>query len=219
MSNTAAAWPHFSGRLAFGCGLVLLAVALPYTLMAFTLSTPVHDYAGAISKYERALAVFPDSAAQAALATLRLAAARSTGAGLADAQRALEASLRTRPQDPLGWARLAYVYGEQGAPEKVGPALQRSFATGNYLPGFMQWRFLLGLRYWPQLDDAARAGVARQALLLWQTKPNDFIRLARMPALAAPIDSLMRTYHAAEVERFLQRRRPVRHTLPVARQP
>jgi len=219
MSNTTAAWQSFSGKLAFVLGAALLAVALPYTLSAIVLSQPVYTYDTAIDKYERALALFPDSDAQAALATLELASARSSSADLATARRALERTLRVRPQDPLNWARLAYVYGEQGGLDKIGPALQRSFETGSYLPGFMQWRFLIGLRYWQQLDETIRAGVAQQALLIWQTKPNDFIRLARMPALAAQIESLMRTYNAAELERFLQRRRSVRHTLPVIRQP
>ncbi len=193
-------------------GVLMLAVALPYAISMSQLEVGERGIAPAIARHEAALRFFPDSTTLANLALLRVAAARTGNGTWVQAQTALEASLQQRPQDPLNWARLAYVYGEQKNESAIGPALARSISTGSYIPGFMQWRFLLGLTYWPHLNAAQKQLVAGQAILLWQTKPNDFIRLARMPAIALQIESVMQEYYPSEAPVFLQRRRPLRHT-------
>lgn len=215
MSNLVRIQRPLSCQLAVMAGVLLLVLAVPYAVSSALLLDERKSLDAAIGQHELAYAVFPHSETARGLATLRVAAVRNNEASWQVAQQALEASLQQRPQDPHGWAQLAYVYGEQKNHALLGPALARSIETGAYMPGFMQWRFLLALAHWPELTAYQQQLVANQALLLWKTKPNDFIRLARMPALAPQIESLMREYYAEESPAFLQRRRALRHTQPI----
>lgn len=212
MSNHALAGRTTSHRIALAGGSLMLAAALLYAGALMQVQPPARSFAGLISQYEAALEIFPAGSMAADLAAIKLAAARSGQGSWQEAQQALEHTLAARPQDPLSWARLAYVYGEQGQPEKVAAPLTRSIETGSYLPGFMQWRFLIGLKYWRQLDESQKERVAGQAILIWRSKPNDFIRLARLAPLAAQIESIVSTYYPDELAGFLQRRGPLRHT-------
>jgi len=212
MSNVSLKLRALSQYAAMLMGALMLAVALPYAIAMSQLEVGERGIAPAIMRHETALSIFPDSATLADLALLRVAAARTGTGTWEQAQASLEAALAQRPQDALNWARLAYVYGEQKNYSAIGPALARSISTGSYIPGFMQWRFLLGLTYWPHLNAAQKQLMAAQALMLWQTKPNDFIRLARMPAIALQIESIMQEYYPIEAPAFLQRRRSLRHT-------
>ena len=187
--------------LAFVVGLFLLSVSVPYTLSALPSMSA-----------QTAHTLFPGTETSTQLALEVLAAARRGEGSFEAASQALERALSYNKQHPLNWARLAYARGEQGRLDEVGGALARSIETGSYIPGFMQWRLLIGLKYWPHFTGEQRDLVADQALRLWLMKPNDFIRLARIPALAVQVEFIMRTYHADQLSRFLQRRRPLRHT-------
>lgn len=211
MSNAALHQRAPSHYYAALLGVCLLAVAVPYTVSQALLLRPAASLSEGIHLHQQALALFPDSSGLGRLAMLELSAARSGKGSWPAAAAALEAALKARPQDPLGWARLAYVYGELQQPQAVGAALARSVASGAYLPGFMVWRLLIGLKYWDALDELQRKLMAAQAQSLWHDKPNDFIRLSRMPALASQIENLMKVYYPQELEAFLQRRRPLRH--------
>lgn len=209
MSNTASVSRQ---PAALVMGMLMLLVALPYAVSSIILLQPVATLPAALAQHEWAQNAFPTGETAASLAALKLAAAQKGLATWPEAETALASALDARPQDPLGWARLAYVYGRENKTGLIGPALARSIETGPYVPGFMQWRFILSLSYWDNLDDETRELVAKQAGRIWRSKPNDFIRLARMPLLALQIQHIMEKYLPDESAPFLQRRGRLRHT-------
>lgn len=213
MSNTASVVraPAQYFALLVGAGLLLLAAL--HAVSSFILLRPAGHLAVLTTQYQQAQAVFPQGETGAALAALKIAAAQRGQASWPEAQAALENALQLRPQDPLSWARLAYVYSHENRLDLLETALVRSLQTGPYMPGFMQWRFILSLRYWASFNHETRQLVAGQARMIWHGKPNDFIRLARMPALSSQIEQLVKEYLPLESAAFLQRRGRLRHTL------
>jgi hypothetical protein len=216
--------PLFAGLTA----VVVLCVAIPYAvasaqvapdqrlLAALEDGREEKSYSQAIARHERALDIYRDSQIKADLALLQTSAARQRQFAWPAAQAALESSLRTRPMDPVNWARLAYVLNEQEASsgsssEATRLALVQSIAFGRFMPGFMQWRLILALSLWTELTLQQQEIVADQVGLLWRQKRSNLIRLARIAPLAATLEQVMSHYYPAELDTFLRHRRPLRH--------
>lgn len=204
-------------------GSLMLAVSLPHAAAQFiairnsavfedvTAAEADDSFAKPLAAQRRAAAIFPSSDILADLALLEVAAARQKQNDWQSAEAALKAALAQRPLDGLGWARLAYVYEEQGKTAWACDALARSIESASYITGFMQWRFSLALKLWPSLEPAQQQLVAQQAHMIWKKKRYDFIRLARIAAFAPQIEAIMQQYYPAEFESFLQRRGKLRH--------
>lgn len=229
-SSTPSSAPYLPRFFAFGMlGLSLLFLiptslyvvasamvirAAPH-LEAITLGQPPEPavIADDILAYELAARIFPDTRFLSDLALLQLSLARhSTQPSWRVAEQALDTSLQHRPLDPLNWARLAYVKTQQGERASAVAALSRSLTYGRFIPGFMQWRYTLGLGLWADLDQTTRDQLGDQSGLLWRKKKWNLIRLGRLAPFAEPIDSLLQTYQPDYYDEFLHRRGSLRHT-------
>lgn len=216
--------PLLSGVLAFS----VLALAVPYTLAAARVlpdqrlvaaleeGREQSDYSQAISRHQQAVAIFADSQLRADLALIQTSAARQNQAQWTEAEASLYSSLRSRPLDPVSWARLGYVLDSQGREDEARSAAARqallqSMTLGRFMPGFMQWRLILALTLWTNFNHAEQQVIAEQVGLLWQEKRSNLIRLARIPALAPTLEQIMKENYPADVETFLHQRRPLRH--------
>lgn len=224
-------WTHFSfrpgGFAVLTLGVALLVSALPHLIaqarLTFTdLPRAELDDSAQGAEIARALAIrqqldVKDSRLIADTATLHLALARAEKTGWLGARAALESALMGRPLDGLLWARLAYVLAEGSftpplaAPAAVSPLLQ-SMALARFAPEYMSWRFIMAAKLWPDMLAAQQDVVADQAGLMWRKKTRNFIRLARIPALAPALEVMMTRYYPDESARFLRERGPLRHT-------
>lgn len=219
--------PRFFAIGVLGLSLLLLIPASLYVvssamvihaaphLEAITLGQPPEPVviADDIQAYTRAVAIFPDTRFLSDLALLQLSLARhSSQPSWADAEQALSTSLQYRPLDPLSWARLAYVKTQQGERVSAVSALLHSLTYGRYIPGFMQWRYVLGLGLWADLDQTTRDQLGDQSGLLWRKKKWNLIRLGRLAPFSEPIGVLLQTYQPDYYDEFLRRRGSLRHT-------
>lgn len=217
-----------SAALAFVFGLGLLGAALPYTLAfgqvlsaqqeveAIQAQTDAArpDFSPLIRVWERAVRIYPDPRLRGDLALLRLQQGRLDGAASTALWEALaddyEALLADRPLAPVDWARQAYVLTRAGDLKGARAAMIRSFRTGRYAPGYMQWRYTHALFLMDGMTKSQRDLLGDQTGILLRKKNWDLVRMARLAPFAGPIDSLIRTYHPSRLEEFLRKRGPVK---------
>ena len=188
---------------------LILLLAVPYALTQAFMLWPAVDVTARVAQLDRALMVFPDSRAQRELALLGCAnVSLLSDRVLHDTALALQ----QLPDDARLWQCQARLAERAGDVAQAAYALSRSIDSAAYFPPLLAERIMLGSVLWPVLGPMVQGQVAGQVGLLWQTKPNDLVHLARLAPLAARIEVIMRTYHSDAVDAFLQRRRPLRHT-------
>lgn len=194
-------------------GLILSALLLSAALSYAIAAALTFDAPAARAPYELALRFFPDHRLRAELALRELDAQRhSATPDWGRAAQALDAALQSSAQDPFSWARLAYVRVQQGDEAGAQTALLHSFQSGRVIPGFMNWRFVLGLGLWPRGSDEFRAQLSDQAGILWRQNKWSLIRLARLAPFASQIESIILLDYPEFYEEFLHGRGPLGHT-------
>ncbi len=205
-------------------GLLIFALAYAYASARVLLYQPLlnnlsddsaarPDVSDAVEAYVAAFAGFPPPQIAATRARLSLASARlQQGETWPQVIVALEQSVQINPRDPLSWARLAYAQNQIGQDDEARSSLAESFARGHYMQEFMQWRFVLGLKLMPGMNQQQLSALADQAFWLWKKRPRSFIGLARMAPISSQVETLITVWNAQESTAFLRRRGKLEHT-------
>jgi len=206
---------HFKTRfMALAMAGLLLWLAVPYAWASLILlpTRPLLEKLNAETATPETLAAIGLYQQQAARrwATNRDYAAMGQVAYLAGEKSVLQEVLRHAPADAQNWARLAALTLKAGDRAMAERYYHQSLQQGRYLPGFMNWRLLLGVALWPHMGEAGRKATAEQAYILWHTPAHrkEFLRLARMGTIGLALRDMIATYHPEEMEEFGKRWRP-----------